>query len=139
MPLLSVQVAADELKREGVDAASIAVPGDVGVAVELALFKANGEGEGWGRRPRRGPVKQPASRFSAPWPWFCSPVAHLLDLQPFLLLVACCPPPPSAGGLTKEYKSKFRSLVFNLKDAANPDLRARVLQVRTCPTWMAHT
>ncbi|KAG1676391.1 hypothetical protein FOA52_001186 [Chlamydomonas sp. UWO 241] len=29
--------------------------------------------------------------------------------------------------VSKEYKSKFRSLVFNLKDAANPELRARVL------------
>lgn len=35
----------------------------------------------------------------------------------------------AAGGLSKEYKTKFRSLVFNLKDANNPDLRARVLQV----------
>jgi hypothetical protein len=33
------------------------------------------------------------------------------------------------GSLTKEYKTKFRSLMFNLKDANNPDLRARVLQV----------
>ena len=29
--------------------------------------------------------------------------------------------------VSKEYKNKFRSLVFNLKDAANPELRARVL------------
>lgn len=36
----------------------------------------------------------------------------------------------AAGGLSKEYKTKFRSLVFNLKDVNNPDLRARVLQVR---------
>ncbi|KAF5829228.1 transcription factor S-II, central domain-containing protein, partial [Dunaliella salina] len=38
-----------------------------------------------------------------------------------------------AGGLSKEYKTKFRSLVFNLKDANNPDLRARVLQGELAP------
>ena len=31
------------------------------------------------------------------------------------------------GGVTAEYKAKFRSLSFNLKDANNPDLRRRVL------------
>ncbi len=35
----------------------------------------------------------------------------------------------AAGGLTKEYKNRLRSLIFNLKDVANPHLRARVLQV----------
>lgn len=35
----------------------------------------------------------------------------------------------AAGGLSKEYRTKFRSLVFNLTDTNNPDLRARVLQV----------
>lgn len=69
------QVAADELLREGLAQGAVAVPGDVGVAVEVALFQAS-------------------------------------------------------GGLTRDYKAKFRSLVFNLKDVANPDLRARVLQVR---------
>ena len=39
------------------------------------------------------------------------------------------------GGLSKEYKTKFRSLVFNLKDVNNPDLRARVLQVCVCVGW----
>ncbi len=34
------------------------------------------------------------------------------------------------NGLTKEYKSRYRSMSFNLRDAANPDLRRRVLQVR---------
>lgn len=33
------------------------------------------------------------------------------------------------GGLSKEYKSKFRSLAFNLKDPHNPDLRRLVLLV----------
>eukprot|EP00191_Tetraselmis_sp_GSL018_P020298 CAMPEP_0177592068 /NCGR_PEP_ID=MMETSP0419_2-20121207/8351_1 /TAXON_ID=582737 /ORGANISM="Tetraselmis sp., Strain GSL018" /LENGTH=309 /DNA_ID=CAMNT_0019082887 /DNA_START=328 /DNA_END=1254 /DNA_ORIENTATION=+ len=32
------------------------------------------------------------------------------------------------GGVTKEYKGKFRSLNFNLKDPKNPDLRGRVVQ-----------
>jgi hypothetical protein len=36
----------------------------------------------------------------------------------------------SADGLSKEYKTRFRSLIFNLKDPTNPELRARVLQVR---------
>ncbi len=31
------------------------------------------------------------------------------------------------GGVTAEYKAKYRSLSFNLKDANNPDLRRRVL------------
>jgi len=32
------------------------------------------------------------------------------------------------GGMSKNYKAKFRSLNFNLKDPKNPDLRARVLR-----------
>jgi len=31
------------------------------------------------------------------------------------------------GGTTPKYKTKFRSLSFNLKDVNNPDLRRRVL------------
>ena len=31
------------------------------------------------------------------------------------------------GGVTGEYKAKYRSLSFNLKDSNNPDLRRRVL------------
>jgi len=49
-----------------------------------------------------------------------------MDTDPLRFPAANLP----AGGLSKEYKTKFRSLVFNLKDANNPDLRARVLQVR---------
>ena len=33
----------------------------------------------------------------------------------------------NAGGVTDEYKGKLRSLMFNLKDANNPDLRGHVL------------
>ena len=36
----------------------------------------------------------------------------------------------AGNSVSREYKVRFRSLVFNLKDAVNPDLRARVLQVR---------
>ena len=32
------------------------------------------------------------------------------------------------GGVTASYKTKVRSLAFNMKDARNPDLRARVLE-----------
>ena len=32
------------------------------------------------------------------------------------------------GGVTANYKTKVRSLAFNMKDARNPDLRARVLE-----------
>ena len=32
-----------------------------------------------------------------------------------------------AGNAGKEYKAKYRSLIFNLRDDANPDLRRRVL------------
>ena len=32
-----------------------------------------------------------------------------------------------AGNAGKDYKAKYRSLVFNLRDPNNPDLRARVL------------
>lgn len=35
--------------------------------------------------------------------------------------------PPFAGEAGKDYKMKYRSLLFNLKDASNPELRARVL------------
>ncbi|GFH18779.1 transcription elongation factor S-II, partial [Haematococcus lacustris] len=31
-------------------------------------------------------------------------------------------------GVNQQYKAKFRSLSFNLKDPKNPDLRARVLE-----------
>lgn len=31
------------------------------------------------------------------------------------------------GGANQRYKAKYRSLIFNLKDANNPDLRRRVL------------
>lgn len=31
------------------------------------------------------------------------------------------------GGVNAHYKAKYRSLIFNLKDANNPDLRRRVL------------
>ena len=34
------------------------------------------------------------------------------------------------GGVTAAYKTKVRSLAFNLRDARNPDLRARVLEGR---------
>jgi transcription elongation factor S-II len=32
-----------------------------------------------------------------------------------------------AGSVNNEYKSKLRSLMFNLKDANNPDLRGHVM------------
>ena len=38
------------------------------------------------------------------------------------------------GGVTAEYKAKFRSLSFNLKDANNPDLRRRVLSGEVAAT-----
>lgn len=31
------------------------------------------------------------------------------------------------GGVNAKYKTKYRSLIFNLRDASNPDLRRRVL------------
>lgn len=34
------------------------------------------------------------------------------------------------GGVTAAYKTKVRSLAFNMRDARNPDLRARVLEGR---------
>ena len=40
-----------------------------------------------------------------------------------VLVVALC----SSGGTTKDYKTKMRTLHFNLKDPHNPDLRAAVL------------
>ncbi|KAK2078905.1 hypothetical protein QBZ16_002595 [Prototheca wickerhamii] len=50
------------------------------------------------------------------------------------------------GGTSKEYKAKFRTLQFNLKDPANPDLRGDVLLgrlgasklVRLSPTELAN-
>ena len=40
-------------------------------------------------------------------------------------------------GLTKEYKARIRSLQFNLKDPANPGLRARVLLGEVPPARLA--
>ena len=41
------------------------------------------------------------------------------------------------GGTTPKYKTKFRSLSFNLKDANNPDLRRRVLAREVAPdVWL---
>jgi len=37
-----VQVAADELRKEGIQGEKIAVPSEVGLAVETALFQAHG-------------------------------------------------------------------------------------------------
>ncbi|KAI7837502.1 hypothetical protein COHA_008693 [Chlorella ohadii] len=37
------------------------------------------------------------------------------------------------GGVTAAYKAKFRQLHFNLKDAANPDLRRKVLSGEVAP------
>ena len=34
---------------------------------------------------------------------------------------------PVAGEVNADYKNKYRTLLFNLKDAHNPELRARVL------------
>lgn len=31
------------------------------------------------------------------------------------------------GGVTAKYRARFRTISFNLKDAANPDLRRRLL------------
>ncbi len=39
----------------------------------------------------------------------------------------------SPGGLSNDYKAKFRSLIFNLKDPNNPELRARVLRGEIAP------
>lgn len=47
-------------------------------------------------------------------------------------LLRCFPHFPS-GGLNAEYKAKFRSLIFNMKDAANPELRTRVLRGELTP------
>jgi len=38
------------------------------------------------------------------------------------------------GGITKEYKSKFRTLIFNLKDQKNHQLRANVLDGTIVPS-----
>lgn len=54
-------------------------------------------------------------------------------LHPTCLLPLTPPSHPShpltfcAGSITSEYKSKARTLAFNLKDPTNPDLRAHVL------------
>jgi hypothetical protein len=37
---------------------------------------------------------------------------------------------PTAGSLNAEYKSKLRSLAFNLRDPQNPDLRQHVLTAK---------
>ena len=37
------------------------------------------------------------------------------------------------AGMDKEYRQKVRSLSFNLSDASNPELRARVLQGEVSP------
>ena len=39
----------------------------------------------------------------------------------------------SAGGVSAEYKDRYRSLIFNLRDAKNPQLRQRVLQGEVDP------
>ena len=36
------------------------------------------------------------------------------------------PGPP--GGLSKDYKARFRTVQFNLADASNPDFRSKVLR-----------
>ena len=38
-----------------------------------------------------------------------------------------------AAGMDKEYRQKVRSLSYNLSDASNPELRARVLQGEVTP------
>ncbi|KDD71206.1 hypothetical protein H632_c5561p0, partial [Helicosporidium sp. ATCC 50920] len=40
------------------------------------------------------------------------------------------------GGVTRDYKGKFRSLHFNLKDPHNPELRASVLLGRLGPAQL---
>ena len=37
------------------------------------------------------------------------------------------------GGVTAKYKARFRTISFNLKDAANPDLRRRLLSREILP------
>ena len=39
----------------------------------------------------------------------------------------------TAGGVSAEYKDRYRSLIFNLRDAKNPQLRQRVLQGEVDP------
>ena len=39
----------------------------------------------------------------------------------------------SAGGVSAEYKDRYRSLIFNLRDVKNPQLRQRVLQGEVDP------
>lgn len=38
-----------------------------------------------------------------------------------------------AGNTGKEYRTKYRTLSFNMKDPNNPDLRARVLRRELLP------
>ena len=40
---------------------------------------------------------------------------------------------PITGNAGKDYKAKYRSLHYNLKDTANPELRARVLTGELVP------
>lgn len=37
------------------------------------------------------------------------------------------------GGTSREYKTRYRTLQFNLKDPANPDLRGEVMAGRLAP------
>jgi len=59
---------------------------------------------------------------AAGMPSVCNP-------QPPTHTPATMPPPPHvpSGSINTEYKSKLRSLAFNLRDPHNPDLRAHVL------------
>ena len=49
--------------------------------------------------------------------------AYPLELDPY------GKDPKSAGGISLQYKSKFRSLLFNIKDNRNTNLRLRILSV----------
>ena len=42
------------------------------------------------------------------------------------------------AGSDKEYRQKVRSLSYNLSDASNPELRARVLQGEVAPDRLVH-
>ena len=52
------------------------------------------------------------------------------NLQRSNVIPACVHMTGNAG---KDYKAKYRSLHYNLKDAANPELRARVLTGELAP------
>ena len=43
-----------------------------------------------------------------------------------------------SAGSDKEYRQKVRSLSYNLSDASNPELRARVLQGEVAPDRLVH-